>query len=385
MKVFHLFANWKWTGPAEPAVNLAAGLRERGHAVEFACGRAVGGLENEIDAALAERDLRATLGLRLGKHRNPFLDPMDRRALRPILEKARPDVLHCHLANDHRLGFGAVRGMKERPKIVRSLYDGDLPKVDADFRWQAGPACDALLTVSRAVAAALPEKAGIPPEKVFFVEAAVDLDRFVSRPGMPRLAAEYGIGKDDFVVGVVARMQRHRRFEVFFDAITEVAAKVPSLKVLLVGRGTWMDEVAVKPAARKELAGKVIFTGYRRGVEYVETLRCMSAKVFLVPGSDGSCRAVREALGVGVPVVATKRGMLPEIVKDGETGYVVEETAEGFAEALVRMAEDEALRKRLAKAARDDARARFSLPVQAERVEGIYRWLLDGGERPATG
>jgi glycosyltransferase involved in cell wall biosynthesis len=384
VKLFHLYANWKWTGPAEPAVNLAAALRDRGHAVDFACGRAVEGLENEIEGALAVRDLRATPGLRLGKHRNPFFDPMDRSALRRILETARPDVLHCHLANDHRIGLGAARGMKERPKVVRSLYDGEVPKVDGDLRHLLGPGCEAALCVSRTLAEALPDRAGVPAEKVFFVEGAVDLERFAPRPGLPAIASEFGLRKDDFVVGIVARMQKHRNFEVFFEAISRVADRVPGLKVLLVGRGTWMDEVAVKPAARKELAGKVIFTGYRRGAEYVETLRCMSAKVFLVPGSDGSCRAVREALAVGVPVVATRRGMLPEIVADGESGFLVEETAEALAEALVGMAKDETLRKMLSKGARDAARARFSLPAQAERVEAIYRWVLGKGQRPPT-
>jgi glycosyltransferase involved in cell wall biosynthesis len=384
VKVFHTFANWKWTGPAEPAVNLAAALRDRGHAVEFACGQAVEGLENEIEGALAVRDMKALLGLRFGKHRNPFFDPLDRKPLRAMLEKAKPDVLHCHLNNDHRIALGAARGLRERPKVVRSIYDGELPKVDKDLRSLLGPGCDAVLCVSRAVTAGLPERAGIPAEKVFFVEGAVDLERFHPKAGLPRIGTEYGLAKEDFVVGVVARMQRHRKFEVFFEAITRVAAEVPELKILLVGRGTWMDEVAVKPAARKELAGKVIFTGYRRGAEYVDTLRCMNAKVFLVPGSDGSCRAVREVLAVGVPVVATRRGMLPEIVVDGESGFIVEETPEGFAEALIGIAKDEVLRKNLAKGARESAKARFALPAQAERVESIYKWLLGKGERPAT-
>ena len=52
MKVLHLFSNWKWTGPAEPAVNLAAALRGRGLDAAFACGRAVEGLENEIEGAV---------------------------------------------------------------------------------------------------------------------------------------------------------------------------------------------------------------------------------------------------------------------------------------------------------------------------------------------
>jgi glycosyltransferase involved in cell wall biosynthesis len=384
VRAFHLFSNWKWTGPAEPAVNLAAALRDRGVETGFSCGRSVAGLENEIEGALAEREVRFVPGLRLGKHRNPLLDPLDRRGLRRILAGFGPTIVHCHLPNDHRIGFAAAQGLKPRPKVVRSLYDGEAPEVDRDTRRLLGPACDAILTVSRSVAAALPAAFGVPAEKVFFVEGAVDLRRFEPRPAPPSLVAEYGLRKDDFVVGIVARMQKHRRFEVFFDALALAAEKVPNLKVLLVGRGTWMDEVAVKPAARKELAGKAIFTGYRRGAEYVDTLRCMSAKVYLTPGSDGSCRAVREVMAVGVPVVAARRGMLPEIVGD-DAGLVVDDGAEALAAALVKLATDDALRKRLAQGARDAARTRFSLPAQAERVQSIYRWLADGGERPATG
>ena len=384
MRAFHLYANWKWTGPAEPAVNLAASLRDRGVAVGFACGRSVAGLENEVEGALAERDLVPAAGLRLGKHRNPIFDPMDRRALRRIFEAFRPAVVHCHLPNDHRIGGGAARAMKERPKVVRTLYEGETPKMEKDLAALLGPGADAVLCVSRTVARELPARAGIPPEKVFFVEGAVDLARFDSRPGLPPLAKEYGIRKEDFVVGIVARMQKHRRFEQFFDALALAAARVPSLKVLLVGRGTWMEEVAVKPAARSELAGKAIFTGYRRGAEYVDTLRCMSAKVYLTPGSDGSCRAVREVMAVGVPIVAARRGMLPEIVEDGASGLVFEDSPESLAEALVRLASDDALRKRLSKGARDAAAARFGLPAQAARVESIYRWLSEGGARPPT-
>ena len=383
MRVLHLYANWKWTGPAEPAVNLAAALRDRGIEVHFACGRAVEGLENEIEAALADRDIAPTGDLRLGKHRNPFFDPLDRRALRKVVERLKPDVLHCHLPNDHRIAWGAVEGLKSRPRVVRSFYDGETPKPDGDLRSLLGKGADAVLCVSRAVAGEIPERAGASAEKFLFVEGAVDLARFEPRSGVSPLAREYGLRKEDFVLGVVARMQKHRRFEVFFEALAGAAAELPGLKVLLVGRGTFMDEVAVKPAARKELAGKVIFTGYRRGVEYVDTLRCMDAKVFLVPGSDGSCRAVREAMAVGVPVVAARRGMLAEIVADGESGVLVDDSPGALGAAIASLGKDEALRKRLSRGAREAAKARFDLKAQAARVEAVYRWVLEEGERPA--
>ena len=82
MRVLHLFANWKWTGPAEPAVALAAALSGRGHEVHFACGREVGTLPNDVANEARSRGLSPILDFRLGKHRHPIYDSMDRRALR---------------------------------------------------------------------------------------------------------------------------------------------------------------------------------------------------------------------------------------------------------------------------------------------------------------
>jgi glycosyltransferase involved in cell wall biosynthesis len=217
----------------------------------------------------------------------------------------------------------------------------------------------------------------IDATRVAVVDGAVDLRRFdPSRRGLPNLSREYGLDKDDFVVGIVARMQKHRRFEIFFEALTKAARTLPNLKILLVGRGTWMDEVAVKPAARKELVGKAIFTGYRQGAEYVATLRCMSVKVYLTPGSDGSCRAVREALAMGIPIVAARRGHLQDLVEDGVVGLQIDDDADQLAAALVRLAQDAKLRGSLSRAAAKRARERFGLDTQALSVESVYERVL---------
>jgi glycosyltransferase involved in cell wall biosynthesis len=214
-------------------------------------------------------------------------------------------------------------------------------------------------------------------ERCVVVHGAVDLRRYnPKRRGLPDLAREYGLAKSDFVVGIVARMQRHRRFEIFFQALMKAADQIENLKILLVGRGTWMDEVAVKPAARRELVGKAIFTGYRRGSEYVATLRCMSVKVYLTPGSDGTCRAVRESLAMGVPVIAARRGHLVDLVEDGVTGVHVGDDPDELAAALVRLSQDPSELERMSQTARTRARKEFGLPLQAERVERVYEAVL---------
>ncbi len=376
MRVLHLFANWKWTGPAEPAVNLASTLKKRGHDVRFACGREVRPLPNHVANEARSRGLDAILSLRLGKHRHPIYDPIDRRALRGLLQEMRPELVHCHLPNDHRLALGAARGLGI--PIVRSLYDGEAPRSNSDTRKLFGPATRGIVVLSDRVRDGLRERFGVAEERCTVIDGAINLRRFnPTRKTSTNLRQDYGLEADDFVVGIVARMQKHRRFEILFEALSLAAAEIPNLKVLLVGRGTWMDEVAVKPAARKELVGKVIFTGYRHGAEYVATLRCMGVKVYLTPGSDGSCRAVREAFAMGVPVVAARRGHLVDLVTDGETGILIDDDPQQLATALIRLAHDPKERKRMSEAARRQAQNQFGLAGQAKRVESFYARLLE--------
>jgi glycosyltransferase involved in cell wall biosynthesis len=378
VRVLHLFANWKWTGPAEPAVNLAATLASRGHDVQFACGREVAPLPNHVAIEATARGLARIRSLRLGKHRHPIYDPIDRRALKALIAKLAPDVVHCHLANDHRLAAGALRGSSI--PLVRSIYDGDPPRSDRDTQALFTHPRQGLVTISERVRDGVISKFGVAPERCVVIEGAVDLKRFnPRRRRLPDLRVQYGLEPDDFVVGIVARMQRHRRFEIFFEALSRVALEVQRLKILLVGRGTWMDEVAVKPAARKELVGKAIFTGYRRGSEYVATLRCMNVKVYLTPGSDGSCRAVREALAMGVPVIAARRGHLQDIIEDGVNGHHVDDDPEQLASMLVRLATDTEERERLSRNAHKNAHKRFGLQMQAETMESFYDRILSAG------
>ncbi len=380
LHVLHLFANWKWTGPAEPAVNLAANLKQRGLRVDFACGREIDDLPNDVAEEALRRGLEPIRVLRLGKHRNPIFDTLDRRALRAHLKKSKPDIIHCHLPNDHRIAVGASEGLGI--PIVRSVYDGDPPAITSDTKALLGKGAAGLITISERLRQSVIERFGVPAARCISVDGAVDLRRFNPKAkGLPDLRAGYGVGPQDFVVGIVARMQKHRRFEIFFEALSIAAKDIPNLRILLVGRGTWMEEVAVEPAVRAGLAGRAIFTGYRRGAEYVATLRCMHAKVYLTPGSDGSCRAAREALAMGVPVIAARRGHLVDLVEDGVNGLLVGDDPKDLAKALVKLATDVPFRERMSQTAYEIAHKRYGLPLQARRIEAFYEEIL--GRRAA--
>ncbi len=374
MKVVHLFANWKWTGPAEPAAGLVLALRARGHAVDFYSGRPPRGRRNWVREAAEARGLTPTPALLLRKHFAPLANLLDRRRLAAILRRDRPDLLHCHTVNDHLVGGRAARGLVP---VVRTLYDGECP-TGLRARATLGGRTNFLVAASDRVRREAVRLFGIPEDRTATVEGAVDLARFDPRRGLPDLRPVYGIRPGEFVLGIVARIQPRRRFDVFFDALDRLAAEVPTLRVLVVGRGTHMDQVAVARAQQGLLQDRIVFTGYRTGDEYVATLRCLSAKVFLWPGSDGTCRAVREAMAMGVPVIAARVGMLPEIVTDGKDGLLVPHDPEALSHAVRRLALGLDERDEMAVAARETALRRFDLAAQAARVEQIYRSLLPG-------
>jgi glycosyltransferase involved in cell wall biosynthesis len=124
------------------------------------------------------------------------------------------------------------------------------------------------------------------------------------------------------------------------------------------------------------LSNIVNSVGYLDGDSYIGALEAMSAKLFMVPGSDGTCRAVREAMAMGKPVIATRRGILPEMVGDGVEGIIIDPDPKSLANALIRLAGSSDLVKTLGENALKKAHERFSLGRQAENVENLYEGIL---------
>jgi len=116
----------------------------------------------------------------------------------------------------------------------------------------------------------------------------------------------------------------------------------------------------------------VVFAGYRTD-DYVDVMRSFDVFTFLVPGSDGGCRALLEAFACGVPAVTSRRGALPEIGVEGETGFAVDEEAAALAGAWETLLQDPAKRAAMGHAARRRAETEFSPERLVERVDALYR------------
>ncbi len=114
-----------------------------------------------------------------------------------------------------------------------------------------------------------------------------------------------------------------------------------------------------------------MFAGYRAG-DYADVLRAIDVFTFLVPGSDGTCRALLEAAACGIPAVTTRRGALAEIVVDGETGVLADETPASLAAAWEALLGEPARRAALGAAASRRARLLFTAEKLADAVLRLY-------------
>jgi glycosyltransferase involved in cell wall biosynthesis len=238
--------------------------------------------------------------------------------------------------------------------------------------------CDHVITVSEQQRRTLLAK-GFAPGKVSVV-----------RPGIPYLAGrqhtavtagqrsvareKWGLPANSYVITAVGRLSTEKRFDLFLETCALLRERLPDAYFMLVGGGK--QEATLKELAQVlGLGDRLMFTGLTRDMECVYAATDL---LMLTSDTEGTPHVLLEAMGSGIPVVATAVGGIPEFVTSGEHGLLV--TAgdkEGLADAAVRVHDDTALRDLLVAGGRTVA-AQFTIERMAEGVEAVYARLARG-------
>lgn len=378
IKILHLLSNWKWTEISEPAVDLALAQKHSGAEVEFACGRGPADREiRRVDYNARQKNLDPVHVLDLPKHFNLFAAYRDRRELRVMLRRFQPDVIHCHNRNAHLMGY-LSRGFSTFPAIVAGSYDPAGPRDDFRCRFLYKFGTDGMVVInenSRQLAVA---RNGLAVDALCVAEPGVDLDRFSPHRRLAPDRYDFGLRPRAFVIGIVSRIREARRLDIALNAVGTLADSFPQLQILLVGRGREgaLEKVVTRPAASLGIADRVAVAGYCQGDRLVAALRSMDVLVYPRPGSDKSCRTVREAMAAGVPVIAPAIGFLPELIEDRKTGRLMAASGADLAAILADLISNPHNLREMATRALELAAARFSRRLQADKTLAFYRRLI---------
>lgn len=179
------------------------------------------------------------------------------------------------------------------------------------------------------------------------------------------------------------RMEDEKGIPELLDALAIVVKKHPDIKLTLVGEGHRLEEY--KQRVRKlGLIPKVVMPGWR-SIDEIQTLVAKAHVAVLPSRIESFGLSAAEALGAGVPVIATHQGALPEIVQDGVNGTLVaSKDPNALADAIAQVLGNEEKFRLLADRGREDARKNFSWDLAARQLIALYREELNAPLNPVS-
>jgi glycosyltransferase involved in cell wall biosynthesis len=348
-----------WGGPERQTVQLALWLREN-HGVETVLAvmphDPKNADENPLVVRAREEGLEATPFVM--KRRYSLREGS--RLLRGLVARYQPDVVCAtgYKADVLALWLGDVPTLA----MVRG-WTGESVKVRF-FDWLDRKTLrrhSAIATVSKS----LRERAmreGAVPNRVFWVPNAIDLSRLPKCRSREDLCRETGLDPRGLLVGAVGRLSPEKGHRVLLEAFGSVRRAVPGAQLILVGDGP--EETSLRRQVDDlGLSACTIFMGLRKdGQQIVGALDVMALPSF----SEGMPNVVLEAFSYGTPVVATAVGGVPELVENGQSGWLVPAgDTSCLAQALAKALSDRREAQRRAGRARDVLNESFTAERQA--------------------
>jgi phosphatidylinositol alpha-1,6-mannosyltransferase len=236
---------------------------------------------------------------------------------------------------------------------------------------------DRVITVSEFSRRQLVEALGVDPGRIEVVPNGIDA-RFAPGPGDP-VRRRHGLGRAPVAL-FLGGLKPRKNLPWLLDAWREVARACPEARLLLAGTGP-LEAALRRRAAALGIAERVVFAGRIAEAEKVGYYN--AADVFVSPSSlEGFGFTVGEAMSCGVPAVVSDRGALPELVTDGEGGFVCRHGDVGqLARRLLLLLADGELRSRFGRFNRERIERGFRWERASRRVWEIYEGVLAAFER----
>lgn len=209
--------------------------------------------------------------------------------------------------------------------------------------------------------------------KVTVIPNILDKSTFCTTRTPHEVRSELGLSADAPVFGAVSALRPEKGLETLLEAAAHVFRSLPEARLVIAGDGS--EQARLKSlASQLNIAERVIFAGHRSDVPDV-----LSALDVVVSPSDTESlpNAVLEAMALARPVVATRVGGTPELVVDGETGYLVDSGAsQPMAERIMELLRDSNVRSSMGDAGRERVTERYSPEHVRRALDTLYRGHL---------
>ena len=291
--------------------------------------------------------------------------------LSKLLQEIQPAILHV---NDLYWVPQAIQASKHSSAPVIATIRQNLHPTR--IRQYQLDRADYLIALSSKTRGTLLEE-GVPPARVRIIPTGVDIDRLTAESNGTAVRGSLGIPPEAPVIGCLANVLEIKGQDILLFAFADVAKSYPEAHLLLVGRDTSSFGAKMHGLAEELGVGaRTHFVGFQTDVRpYLAAMNLVT----LPSRSEGLPIALLEAMAMGVPVVASAVGGIPELVVQGVTGRLVES---GNTVAL-----SEAMRDYLShplawieegKQAKERVHHQYSIKAEVGALEDLYRSAISG-------
>lgn len=232
---------------------------------------------------------------------------------------------------------------------------------------------DRVVCVSEAVQKTVIQREKIDPDRTVVIHNGV-VPRTPAPCNRRAILNELGLMEKHLIVGMVANLNRPvKAVDYFIRAVPYIAVHCPLARFVIFGRGKLEEEL--KELARAlGIEEYVVFAGYREDVERFYSVMHISVLTSL---SEGLSITLLESMNYGLPVVVTEVGGNPEVVLEGETGFLVPpQDVRALVDKLLLLLVDRSLAEKMGKAGRERVAESFSIHQTAENYLAVYREML---------
>jgi len=383
MKVLHLISRYRWTGSAEPAVNLCLFQAKQGADARLCCVSG-GSLEREARA----RGVRLLEAARLGRDYTPWGILAAARSIALCLERESIDLLHCHTQHDHWLSALAQRYLaRRRAPIVRTHHETRHIRVGWVWRRIFNHYTAMNVVPSEATRATFIASGAMLPSRVRTIYGGLDFSRFQASVPLPNLRSAWRLPADATLIAQLSHIGPDRRQAQMLEAFSLLADEHPKAWLVFLGEGNKSTVTHLRERVEAlPFADRVIFSKdfAPSSLAWPDQVAAMDRVVILAVGSEGSSRGAMEAMALGRPLIGARVGVLPELIEEGRTGWLADpDSPLSIAGAIRTSLASQGLAARIGAAAASLVRTRFRCERQAEETLGLYREILTTASAPA--
>lgn len=360
IKVLHVLSDTNVGGAGRYIFNLLSNKEETSFEASVACPK--GG---ELEKELRSRGIKV-FALEGGES---SANMSQIKSLRRIISQERFDIVHTHASFAGRIA-GKIAGAKV-VMTRHSLIRGRASSIKRlATRLTSRIFTDRIIAISRAVKINLIES-GVPADMIIIIYNGIDTTKFEGIKGT--LREELSIASDIPIIGMVARLVPEKGYEYAINAFYRVLKEYPNAILVIIGSGPLEDSLKTM-CSELRIEDNVVFMGYRQDVENLMA----DFDLFVLSSiSEGLGLSLLEAMALGIPVVATMTGGIPEVIKDGTNGLLIQPGNDIYlAENMVKILSNKDLAQRLGDEAKKTVAEKFSSKTMIEKTEKVYQEVL---------